>query len=349
MSGEINTAVTPPHVAARIIHVAAIIGLCLAALSMCARWLWIGNVLNHISAHILLLTLILVPLVRKRPASAALVVCSICLWSWPWLYQAYEQRAVAIPTSMQEQSARFMTANTAWWNAENPERVAQSIIDANPDFCVVVEVHPELAQILRKHPQWHSRIGKSKIGPYSMLVLSRLDIIEQKVHVIPGTVRDLDLDMEAAANLTLEQQQQFANKDLLLFEILVKLPNAALVRVIAAHPPSPIMPRLLQDRNNVLQRIAKLTQASVEPCLLIGDLNMVPASVEWRVLHRLGYVRPSGPQKRTWFLKSLLWLRQMGLAIDYIAATKELALGPLIYTQIPGSDHLAISSDVAIP
>ena len=135
----------------------------------------------------------------------------------------------------------------------------------------------------------------------------------------------------------------------MIFEILVKLPNAELLRVIAAHPPSPIVPRLLQDRNNVLQRIAKLTQASTEPCLLIGDLNMVPASVEWRVLHRLGYLRPSGPQKRTWFLKSFLWLRQMGLAIDYIAVTDGVSLGPLAYTRIPGSDHLAISSEVVLP
>ena len=346
MSGEITSSTDPRSLWSRAIHVAALIGLCLAGLSLCARWLWIGNILNHVSAHLLLLTLVLVPLVRKRPASAALVVLSICLWSWPWLYQAYEQRA---EHHAQASAVTFMTANTAWWNKEDPQAVAQRIIEANPDFCVVVEVHPEIAQVLRKSPQWHSRIGKSKIGPYSMLLLSRLDIVEQKVHVIPGTVRDLDMDMEAAVSLSAEQQQQFANKDLLLFEVVVKFPNGKLMRVIAAHPPSPIVPRLLQDRNNVLQRIANLTQASAEPCLLIGDLNMVPASVEWRALHRLGYLRPGGPQKRTWFLKSFLWLRQIGLAIDYIAATEGVSLSPLSYVRIPGSDHLAISSAVSLP
>ena len=339
MSGEISDTDIPKDLTARLIHAAAIAAICLAALSLCARWLWIGNILNHLSAHCLLLTLVLVPFVRKRPQTAAIVVIAVCMWSWPWVYQAYEKRAPQVSESAADV---FMVANTAWWNKAEPEKVAQSIMDVDPDFCVVIEAHPDVAHILRRHDAWHSRIGKTKIGPYSMLLLSRLDILNHKVHVIQGSVRDLDLDMDAAEALNAEEKGQFANKDILLYELLIKLKNGQQLRVIAAHPPSPLFPRLLKDRNAVLKRIAKITAASTEPCVLLGDLNMVAASVEWRHLHGIGFLRPSGAQKRTWFTPKLIFLRQLGLAIDYIAATEGIALSPLDYVRIPGSDHLGI-------
>ena len=138
---------------ARLVHVASVACLVLALLSLCAPWLWIGNLLNHISAHVLLLSLILVPLVKRQASSSACLMLALCLWSWPWVYQAYEERAPEITVESTTDASLFFTANTAWWNQEDPELIAERIVAIDADFCVLAEVHPDLAKILRKNPK----------------------------------------------------------------------------------------------------------------------------------------------------------------------------------------------------
>lgn len=303
-------------------------------LSLCAQWLWIGNIFNHISAHVFLTGLLMVPLVHKRRLESGLMMVTFGLFGWPWVYQAYEQRAPALVTAVDE-APKIMTVNTAWWNDKDHDGVAQAIIDADPDFCVVNEVHPRTAQLLRKSKRWVHRIGKTKIGPYSMLILSRLDIVEREMHVIKGSQRKME------ELVTDDKNAELANQDLYIHDLIVLIEGKR-VRVIAAHPPSSLVPRLLRDRNNVLKEVTKRVAASKEPCLLVGDLNMVPASVEWRHLHKIGLYRPHGRQLRTWVAPGFEFLRQCGLAIDYIAGTEGLSFAPLEYVQIPGSDHLGI-------
>ena len=313
------------------------VALCLAVLSLCAEWLWIGNLLNHLSAHVVLVLLCLVPMVAKHVLPSVLLLSSLCIFSLPWVYQAYEERAPLLQAD--QESALFMTANTSWWNDANNQAVADALIKADPDFCVVVEAHPGLAAILRRSKQWVHRIGNTRVGPYSLLIITRLELISSKLHVIPGFERTMPEDIDPTLEL--------ANKDMLLYEFIVRLQDKD-VRVIAAHPPSPLYPRYLKDRSAVLGKIATLVKASPEPCVVLGDFNAIPASLDWRHLHALGVRRPRGLQLRTWMSLSLGFLRQCGLAIDYISTTPGLSMSSLSYVHLPGSDHLAIASEIAL-
>lgn len=324
------------------LRVLACICLCLALLSLCTRWLWIGNLLNHLSAHVVLVILILMPLYARQRLGAALMLCSLLLFALPWIYQAYEQRAAHVEHDA-DRGATFLVANMAWWNEVDPALACQAIIDADADFCALIEVRPAQLRYLRQSGQWPFVRGTPRIGPYSMVIMTRMEIINDRVQVISGARRDLEGELTAEADVPL------ADKDMKIFNVEVLLDGRP-VEVVVTHPPPPVLPRLLNDRSAAFSASAHMIRDAGKPCVLLGDLNTVPASYEWRTLHQLGLRRPHGQQQRTWMLPHMRYLRQFcGLAIDYIAASPELQMSPLQYAVISGSDHLALHSRISFP
>ncbi len=339
MSEQVDKADVFP-VLRRFAKALGVAALCASLLSLCAEWLWIGSLFNHLSAHAVLCLLFCIPIVAKDRLPSLMVIAAILIFSLPWLYQAYEQRAPRL-TVNQGNAISFLVANTAWWNRQESDLVAQELINTDASFCALIEANPALSRSVRATKYWPHARGSTRLGPYSILVLSQWEIIEDKMHVIQGKQRDLNLAEG-------EQKEPLADSDLIIFDLLIDF-NKTPIRVLVAHPPSPLFPALLSDRSKVLGKVAQLIKDSKEPCVLLGDLNAVPASYEWRHLHEIGLQRPQGRQMRTWMWPGLDWLRQgFGLAIDYIASTQEFQMSPLQYYRITGSDHLAIRSTLAL-
>lgn len=310
---------------------AAIWIMCALALcSLLGRWLWIGNLACNISAQIIVVIMFLLLFCKRHAVCAAALLSAMTIFSWPWVWDAYQPRLESHDATT---GISCMLINPAYWNVDH-QRAAEEIIEHDPDVLVIIEAHPDLVKVLRKSNRWNYNYGRSRVGPYSQVILSKLRMNDRKQHVITGTLRTIDSDLDLADQ---------AVRSMLVFEWTMKEHGEGkqAMRFIVAHPPAFTRPRYRHDRQKVFARIRKIIERSKEPCVVIGDLNCTIASYEWRDLAALGMYRAAGPHQRTWGLKTSA-LRHVGLEIDHICAEKEVRMLPLRYSVISGSDHVAV-------
>ncbi|MCP5433563.1 MAG: endonuclease/exonuclease/phosphatase family protein [Alphaproteobacteria bacterium] len=123
--------------------------------------------------------------------------------------------------------------------------------------------------------------------------------------------------------------------------------GAARVRIVGAHFIRPNSPELFARRGAELDALATAVQGSRVPTIVAGDFNASPLSLELhRFLAASGLVRPrpQGPLA-TWPSA----LPELGLQIDHILVTPELAVERLEAGPDLGSNHLPIVADIAAP
>lgn len=124
------------------------------------------------------------------------------------------------------------------------------------------------------------------------------------------------------------------------FNVVVITPHGPL-RVIGAHPSSPSNADAMRNRNVMLGQIADAARASVEPVLLLGDLNTTMFSPHYRALEDAGLVnaRAGRGVQPTWPNYSPPPLR---IPIDHVMATSDVEICEMEVGEDFGSDHLPL-------
>ena len=139
--------------------------------------------------------------------------------SWPWVWDAYQTR---LETHDASSSLSCMLVNSAWWN-DRHQAVADAIIEADPDLVVILEIHPELRKILRGTKKWSHNYGRSRIGPYSQVILSKYRLLKPEQHAISGAERHIDVQ-DGSGSLVV--------KSMLVYDWVMHIPNSAMDSVL---------------------------------------------------------------------------------------------------------------------
>lgn len=111
------------------------------------------------------------------------------------------------------------------------------------------------------------------------------------------------------------------------------------IRVIAAHPPPPVMPGFGKWRNGVITQISAIMKDSDIPVLVAGDLNATPWSYPLNELLKMPGVI-GGSYYGTWPSA----IPQLGLPIDHIIVKGPLAFAHYGTGPATGSDHLPLEA-----
>ncbi len=304
-----------------------------AVLVAASEFFLYGELLSNISGHLGVLALVPIAWYRKNIGISACLMLALPVYSWAWVWQATEERAPLLQKES-ELELSVMVANTAWWNREDPEHIAEVLSTSDVDVLFAIEVAPILDEALTKHDAWYTSRGPAaEKGPYSVRVYSRYPVTIQQ-RVLDGPERDyLFTDKD--------HYTPSGNSPVLICTVKKERKK---VRLICLHPPPPMMPKLSEYRLRLLKLLIDEFHENDVPTLCVGDWNTSPASHLWRKLHAEGLRRPAGRHPYTWFENKLpsLFIEHFGISIDYICGGPDIALGNVRAVDIPGSDHRAL-------
>ena len=310
----------------RLFDALALVVILPAVVAETARWWWIGDLYCHFRLPYAIALAILATgyawLRRWRWLAGVLVLLAINAASlWP-LY------APQSPSDATGQPLRLMTANVFVDN-----RQSQPIIDLvrreHPDLVLLIEADDrwvdDLHALDRSHPyqlQVTRESGFGALGPFSMVLFSRLPLVNAEVH-----------RHETVPIPTITAQVSHAGEDWTL---------------IGVHPFPPVSADRTRDRDRLLADVAEFLQNVEGPKIVLGDLNITRWSPQFANLLRVGGLRDSevgfGYQP-TW----PDWLPWPVLPIDHVLVSSDVTVidrrvGPSI-----ASDHRPVIVDVALP
>lgn len=281
----------------------------IAAGSLLAPWLWIGELCVHIAG---LAALALVPVLLicwRRLLRLAILLPALIIGCWPWLRSAHEPRA---PVA-NHPTFTVATVNLYDFNAQRDAALAR-LGELRADVLAVQEVQTSDHQALMR--RWPHMVDSEQRHLLASALFSRHPIVWSFVHDLGG----------------------FA-----LIDALVQMPTGQ-VRIYVAHLQSPTSPGRLANRTRQLTELALLIRESAEPVLLLGDLNLGSVSPRWSVFAAEAGIRlPPGGAPGTW----PAWLGPAGTDIDHVAG-RGLAFTSLDTLAIPGSDHRGLITACSI-
>jgi endonuclease/exonuclease/phosphatase (EEP) superfamily protein YafD len=119
--------------------------------------------------------------------------------------------------------------------------------------------------------------------------------------------------------------------------------DAGNIKIVAAHPQSPLSGRHTRERDTYLTDLASIVAEIAGPVVLVGDLNTTPWSYPFEDLVRSARLTPGPQMPATW----PAFLGRLGIPIDHILvrnlSIESLRTGPSI-----GSDHIPLVSRVVV-
>jgi endonuclease/exonuclease/phosphatase (EEP) superfamily protein YafD len=118
--------------------------------------------------------------------------------------------------------------------------------------------------------------------------------------------------------------------------------NGRTIGFVAAHPVPPLTPSMYRDRNHLLARIGEHVQSIKLPSIVAGDFNATPWCVGFDPLRKAGLTDTAlgCGVRRTWNSH----IPFMGIPIDHVVATKEVATLRRAVGPHCGSDHYAVEA-----
>ena len=290
-------------------------GIVLAA---CAGLWWAGELCSHWTLHAAVALLPVAIVWRRHRLVGPLAMAAILLAALPWFLSAWEQRAPA-PTADQRQ-LRVLHANVHY---RNPRLVTELPVLAGERFDLVslIEVGVEDRTALHGDPRW----------PYQAWHLPP----PRRSHQ-PITGNAL-LSAHPIAWWTLREVDE---EGIIEAEVMV---DGRPLRVIVAHPKSPMTPRRLASRQRQFATIAALSAGSPLPVVALGDFNCSVGSPAWRAFHAAsGLRRAAQVESATWPAQ----LGPLGIGIDHVLVGRGATLGAVDARWIGGSDHRALVATV---
>lgn len=289
-------------------------GAALVALTgAAAPWLWLGELAVHWSAHAAcgLLPALALALWRRRWRTSAALTLVALLALVPALRALAEPRLAPPPAPARVFAAAF--ANVYDFNRGRERALAAvAALDAEVVGLTEVSAHDRPAFAGGRWPFQH---WEDREDVLSVALLSVHPIVTATLHDVAGAgVLAATLDLGGAGRL----------------------------RVLVAHLFSPKTGAANRRRDEQLRAVARLAAAGEGPLLLLGDLNITPASPAWRAfIGDSGLRRAPGPSPASWPAQ----LGAGGIAIDHLLG-RGLGLSDVAPVAIPGGDHRGLRGTV---
>lgn len=269
-----------------------------------APWLWLGDLAVHWSGHAALGLLPALVCWRRRPRYVVPLVPVLMAAFLPGMRSMMEPRLATMAAPARPITVAF--ANVYDFNRDRSQALqAINGIDAEVFGLAEVSVH-DRARI--SSTRWPFQHWEDRDGTLSVALLSAYPILSTTLHDAGGAgVLEATLDIGQERRL----------------------------RIIVAHLFSPKNGSSTHGRNQQLRLVTKLTVTDRLPLLLLGDLNISPASPHWRAFIKdSGFARATGPSPATWPTS----FGACGIAIDHLLA-RHLGLTGVETFALPGSDH----------
>jgi endonuclease/exonuclease/phosphatase (EEP) superfamily protein YafD len=279
-----------------------------------APWLWAGEVAVHWSSHATLGLLPALAACWRRPRLASALLALALVGALPALRAMREPRLAAPAASASTLGVAFV--NVYDFNRERPAALAAvAALDAEVVGLAEVSAKDQPRFVGTRWPFQH---WEDRDPVLSVALLSTLPIASATLH---------DLD-EAG-----------------VLEARLALGDGRSLRVLVAHLFSPKNGTALHRRSGQLRALAALIAADPGPALLLGDLNVSPASPAWRAfIAPAGLARAPGVAPATWPAV----LGPCGIGIDHLLC-RGLALDGLRAFALPGSDHRGVRATAHLP
>jgi endonuclease/exonuclease/phosphatase (EEP) superfamily protein YafD len=292
----------------------------LSVLAFAARWSWFCELLTHLRAHYFVALAIgaamLAALKHFKLAAMFGVVATINLcFVLPLYLPEARNRA-------EGRSIRLMSVNGYHYNLTR-QKLISLIRDTQPDVVVVLEVDDawvkDLEVLAAAYPHRHYEPRTHDLG---IALLSRLPVHDLNV-------RDFSLADVPTIMARLEDH------------------SGSLFHLIGTHPLPPIWRDYAVMRNQQLTNIAAYVRTLSGPIVVAGDLNTTSWSPNFR-----DFVQSSGLRDtRNGFGNQPTHpygLAPIGIAIDHVLISPEIAVRDRSVGPDIGSDHRPVIVDLVI-
>ena len=246
-------------------------------------------------------------------ASAALVLCILTIYQVP----VQEEGGLAAPVP----GLKIASFNVLF-NNPIPD-VAVKFADAEqPDVIVFQEFTasfmPSLEK-LREHYS-HQAVFTLRNGGTDVVLVSRLPLIDPKLEHEPE--RRIRI---VTARVEIEGRR---------------------LKIIALHPPVPLLPHLAEIRDRHFEIVADLVKASPDPVIVIGDFNATLWGAPIRKLFAQTGLRAHTHWPELTFASVFPWPTR--IPIDHVLVSPELRITDFRKTERLGSDHFAVVTMIGV-
>jgi len=244
-------------------------------------------------------------------AAAALALAPVV----PWYFGAE-----AAPADPARPWVKLLVSNVY---IANPRRqlIQDLVAEVSPDVVGLVEVNSlwlrRLKPLRERYPYHFEVPDENYIG---VALYSRLPLDNARVLQLPGE------PSTPAVAATL------------------KAPGGD-VEIVLVHPNSPLTAQLIRRRNEQILALAEYVRAAGRPLVIAGDFNLSMWNAGYRPLAdvaELHNARDGHGVGPTW---PSLW--RLGVPIDHILATPDVALRDFRVLRGVGSDHFPISAELS--
>jgi len=250
-------------------------------------------------------------------------------WPWPgvwalallWgIWHAWEPPSRPVDPAWTGPGVRIAVVNVLRRN-NRLEEAAMAVARQRPDVLVVLEATKDARDAMIRHVvhhhAWWAPEGDGSYG--GVLVLSRYPPQDEPRIGPPEGSFGRDA-----------------------VEVVLHAPFGP-IRLLAAHPPSPLSESARRKRALVLAGLSLRLRQPGPPTVVAGDLNITPRIRDWRHLDPDERLTGATP----WWMGTFpARFGAVGIAIDHILAGPGLtAIGPIAF-DVPGSDHRGILSEI---
>lgn len=313
-----------------VLRTAAVLGIVAAVAGFWGEANWIVDLLAQLRVQwaVGLLVLVLLFALARRWWWMLLCVIGFAVNAIPiWPYVTgpigLSQAPVVVATDSSElpkDQLRLMSLNLLTSN-RNWDGVIESVLEASPDFLVLMEIDSVWQQIC-----------ETKLA-------------EDYPHAIVEPRED-NFGIAFFSKLPIDQSMVFDSQTLELpsIDVTIFRPGAKSLRIIATHPIPPMNELRWEARNEQLVNVADRFDESTAN-LMIGDFNLTPWSPCFKKVVGATNLRDVGEPfglAPTWYVFPT-WVG--GLKIDHALISDEISVQNLKIGQDVGSDHRALILD----
>ena len=282
-----------------------------ALIGQTAAWWWPGELCCHWTLHAALGLIVGAIVWRRSDVISRFCVLLMIVALVPWIRSAFDERAAPPDGS----GLNIAWSNLYRYNEHRAEALAQ-ISASDAELVGLTEVLPaDRASLTR----WPHQVWTPADTLNACALLSTKPIVGSKIRTWDGIE---------------------------IIDAIVDMGDHPL-RVLVCHLTAPLKPEWSQRRDQQIHElVATIEQTSVMATLVMGDLNLTPATHLWQPLLKATHlVRAPGFTPATWPAWSSPWARCPGIAIDHILV-RNTRLAPLETWWVPGSDHLGLRTSL---
>ncbi len=313
-------------------HIVITIACGLCALLVCVWFARLSTWLElaaHFSAHALIATLLVIPILWLTAHRRTAVVCCFVAIGFTCIVQPWH--LIPFAKTSKPDALRVLSWNVLASN-EDFDSIVDFIRGVDPDVLVLIEVRPDL---LERAPWLTEHYPISKVipnwGGAGIAVFCRE--AEDKYSVDLAVHNFYSVDIAA---------QNFATRVMPSIVATFTSPDhARKVDLIATHTFSPTPPQRALLRDKQLRKFLEWSNQQNTPQCLVGDLNTTPWTQSFGELQQAGFrdSRRGAGNCPSW----PAWLGVAGIPIDHALSRGECSITDRrVHFTNAGSDHCPI-------